>query len=306
MCIRQKTTNETRWLCASCAAGYVTVLLWIFWDRADWQGAAKPLNVIVVAMILGLCWIAIRKRKRLSARLILQIVFGIFALGLLTKIFFNIAIYHYGFALTGPAFALVVLLLVGWIPGMIHRMGGTAWVFRAAVMTVLGCFALRYLNAYETAFRSHAAVTIGSGADQFQVYRSGEEINRVLGFLSYLPAGDTVATVPQGAMINYLSRRVNPTGEVTLLPGEMEMFGERRILDRFTEHRPEWIVWVRTPVFEFGYEGFGFDYGMDVAGFIKGNYDNVPLGKGDGTMYLLKFDPGHQFRSNERFIDGLK
>jgi hypothetical protein len=94
-------------------------------------------------------------------------------------------------------------------------------------------------------------------------------------------------------MINYLSRRINPTGEVTLLPGEVEMFGQARILDRFQRHPPDWIVAVQTSVAEFGYAGFGVDYAQDVARFIKDNYDNVPLGNPEWILHLLRFDPGH-------------
>jgi hypothetical protein len=306
LCIGRKSTSETRWLAASCAVGYVTVLLWIFWDRAEWQWAVKPLNAIVIATILGLGGIAVRRRGEVPSRLILQISFGVFALGLLAKIFLNITIRHYGFALTGPAFALVVLMLMGWIPGFIDRAGGSGWVFRAAVMTALVCFGLWYLNAYATIYRSRPAVTVGSGADQFQVYRSGDAIDRTLNFISRLPTGDTVAAVPQGAMINYLSRRVNPTGEVTLLPGEVEMFGEGRILDRFTQHRPDWIVAVQTNVSEFGFKAFGADYAEGLGQFVKENYDQISVEKQDSTLHLLRFDPGHRFRDGKNSIDDFK
>jgi hypothetical protein len=295
MAIGKKATDETRWFSAGCAAGYVVVLLWIFWDRADWQGAVRPLNVIVVGIILALGVMALKQKGRVSPRLILQVSFGVFAVVLLSKMFFNVVIYHYGFALTGPAFALVVMLTVGWIPAAIARAGGTAWVFRAAVLTVLGALCLRYLMAYQVGYRSQVTVTVGRGADEFEAYRNVSGINLILNHLAGMPADQTLAAVPQGAMISYLARRINPTGELTLLPGEVEMFGEDRILRRFEAHPPDWIVAVQSDVGEFGYKGFGVDYAEGVAQFIKRNYDTIPLLNAQSKLHLMKFDPGHLF-----------
>jgi hypothetical protein len=138
-------------------------------------------------------------------------------------------------------------------------------------------FCLKHLSAYEKLYGSRTVQTIGDSEDQFQVPRDGEEINRTLKFLSKLPPDQTVAAVPQGAMINYLSRRTNPTGEPTLLPGEVEMFGDRRILDRFRQHPPDWIVMVQTDVSSFGFKDFGVDYAQGIEEFIHFNYKAVPL-----------------------------
>lgn len=295
MSIREKVTDETRWFSAACAAGYAAVIVWIFWDRADWQGAVQPLNVIVTGIILALAAVALRQRSRIWPRWILQMSFSVFSIGLLGKIFLNVVIYHYGFALTAPAFALVVMLLVGWIPAAIKRSGGTAWVFRAAVLTVLGSLCLRYLIAYQTLYRSQTPASVGRGADEFAVYRDADTINAILNTLSRAPSHQTLATVPQGAMINYLSRRINPTGELTLLPGEVDMFGEDRILDGFQTHPPDWIVAVQTDVSEFGSSGFGVDYAKRVSQFIRKNYDALPPINRQSKFRLMKFDPGHAF-----------
>jgi 4-amino-4-deoxy-L-arabinose transferase-like glycosyltransferase len=295
--IQKKSSNETRWVAATGSAGYVLILLWIFWDRIYWPTVMQPLNVIALALLLGFAILAARQRKQLSDRLILQLSFIVFAIAMLSKIFLNVGIHHYGFALAGPAFALMVMLLFTWIPAMIARVGGTGWVFRAAALTALGAFTARYLIAYDNVFRSQPAQTIGFGLDEFAVYYNGQVIDLTLNFLARQPAGQTLAAVPEGAMINYLSRRVNPTGEPILLPGEVTMFGEARILDRFRQHPPDWIAEVRSNVAPFGYTGFGIDYAQSLAAFIKENYDPVELGESrdqQSNLRLMKYDPGHR------------
>jgi hypothetical protein len=297
MLLRRNVPRQTRWLCTVGSAAYVTVLLWSFGNRAHWQGAVWPLNLIAVATALTFAVLVVRQKEDPSPRLILQFSFSVFAAVLLAKIFFNVVTFRYGFVLTAPAFALLVILLIRWIPELIHRAGGSAWVFRAAAMAALGCLCLKYLAAYENFSRSRPLMAVGTAEDQFGVYQKAEAINRVLNFLARLPPDQTLATVPEGAMINYLSRRINPTGELTLLPGEVEMFGEQRILGRFHRHPPDWIVFVQTDVSEFGDAGFGVDYAQEIDRFIKDNYDPTPLaaaGESQANLQLFKFDPGHR------------
>jgi hypothetical protein len=309
MVARRNTTSETRWVAASCSGAYVLVTLWIFWDSADWQASMLPLNLITLLCILVLAVLAIRQRANPSPRLILQLSFSVFAAALLAKIFFNIAIYHYGFALASPAFGLLVMILMSWIPAAIHRTGGTGWVFRAAVIAAMGAFSLKHLMAYENVYRSVPVQTIGTGADEMNIHGDAQGINLVLSFLKQLPPDQTLATVPQGAMINYLSRRVNPTGEITLLPGEVNMFGDQRIMDRFQRHPPDWIVTVQTNFAEFGSKGFGVDYAQGLARFIRDNYDPVPLSRDPDfrlNLRMMKFDPGHRMEPGSMDHQSLK
>jgi hypothetical protein len=295
--IRHRATNEMRWACALGSAFYVVVMIWIFWDAADWHGAMRPLNLVGITATATFLIAVLRRTKHIPSRLMLQLSFSVFATALVAKTFFNISIFHYGFALSGPVFAVLVLLLICWIPALIHGAGGTGWIFRAAAMAALGGFCAKYLITYETFYRSRPAAMVGNGADAFGVRQDAEAINLTLNFLSHLPADQTIATLPQGAMINYLSRRINPTGEVLLLPGELEMFGEQHILDRFMRHPPDWIVAIQTDVSGFGSNGFGVDYAQSLVHYIKDNYDPVPMGDPAGLgspIHMMRYDPGHR------------
>jgi len=74
------------------------------------------------------------------------------------------------------------------------------------------------------------------------------------------------------------------------------MFGRQRIEDRFRSHPPDWILAVQTDVSEFGFKGFGVDYAQGISGFIKGNYEPVPIAeltRPRSKLRLFRFNPPH-------------
>ena len=294
--VRHDAGTEAKAVAAVSAAVIVATATFIFWDQIDWQAAARPLNVISILTVIGWALVALRTpREKINPRLILRLSFSVFALTLLAKIFFKVAIFHYGFALTAPAFSLFAMLMVSWIPAQVERAGGTPWVFRAVALTMLGSFAVKHFVVYHTVFHPVRTQTLGNGPDEFSVYRRTTVIRQMLDLISTRVAPqDTLAALPEGAMLNYLVRRVNPTGEITLLPGEFLMFGSDRVLDRFQTHPPDWIVTMRTDTTLFGFKGFGRDYGEELFHWIRSNYRDVtPPGAidPDFPMYLLKRDP---------------
>jgi hypothetical protein len=100
-----------------------------------------------------------------------------------------------------------------------------------------------------------------------------------------LPSGATLATVPEGAMINYLSRRENPTGYINLMPPEVAMFGQSRIVGSFAAHPPDFILLVQSDPSDYGYRSFA-DYGGEIDRWVQTNY--IPLPTAPQSMLLMK------------------
>jgi len=100
----------------------------------------------------------------------------------------------------------------------------------------------------------------------------------MLDALRQLPAHATVATVPEGTMINYLARRRYPTRYVNLMPPEVIMFGQQRILDALRASPPDYVVVVRgsNPA-DYGYKSFAEDYGRDIFAWIRESYREIPV-----------------------------
>ena len=97
-------------------------------------------------------------------------------------------------------------------------------------------------------------------------------------------------------MINYLSRRANPTGYPVWMPPELQVFGEARMVTAFQRHPPDYICLIKRDVSEYGVGDFGISrkYGGELMQWIGKNYQPV---------YLI----GHEPLQNDLFgIEVLK
>jgi len=99
-----------------------------------------------------------------------------------------------------------------------------------------------------------------------------------------LPSGATLAVLPQGALLNFFTRRENPTPYIVLMPPEVLMFGEDTIVKSFQARPPEYVLFVQTNLEEYGYRSFD-EYAPGIAGFLKADYQQIRRGNG---YFLLK------------------
>jgi hypothetical protein len=116
-------------------------------------------------------------------------------------------------------------------------------------------------------------------------------------------AGQTLAVMPEGAMLNFLARMPNPTPYWSFNPpyaffanGRGEVAGEQKMLDALNNHPPDWIALAAEDLTDFGTPFFGKDYGKDLYAFTQRGYTvvwsegDVPFtGNGFG-MTLLRRD----------------
>ena len=247
---------------------------------SEWQIAFRGLSIVMVAIVIALLVWTARLRRSTGAiedRAILRLIFATFALLLLGKVLLNVLLYHYGFALAMPAAMVVVAAIASWGPQIIDRMGGSGHVVRAAAVALVGLVIFVHLRVYQAIY-AQRDVPVGAGRDRFRARDArGLAVDRMVEVLHKLPPGATVATVPEGVMINYLARRVNPTGYINLMPPEVVMFGQRRILDAFERHPPDYVVLVLgSDPGDYGFKSFAIDYGREVHASILDHYRRVP------------------------------
>ena len=78
-------------------------------------------------------------------------------------------------------------------------------------------------------------------------------------------------------MINYLSRRVNPTSCLVWVPPVMAVFGQTNMVAAFETNRPDYVLVIARSASEFGMGFFGYDprYGMELMHWVDGHYDRV-------------------------------
>ncbi len=240
-----------------------------------WENIGRPLIIIVPAILIGLLWRLRRgtENDATQARLFLQLIFTIFALVLLAKIPLRVRLYHYGFALAMPALIVSIIAGVGWLPAWLDKRGGSGCIVRGGVIGMLSVTCIAYLG-YMRQQVNRKTILVGHGADAFYADARGDAVNDMLTAIDALPAGATLAVVPQGAMLNYLSRRGNPTPFVQLMPPEAIVFDEQNIAQGYLDHPPDVVMIVTNDLTEYGYRSFP-QYAPDVAAQIDRGYEIV-------------------------------
>jgi hypothetical protein len=86
---------------------------------------------------------------------------------------------------------------------------------------------------------------------------------------------ETFVVFPDGVMLNYLTRRVNPTPYLTFMPLELEVFGEETILKSFVESQPDYFILMNPDMFLFGCPSPGRYCGEQIKAWIASNYAPV-------------------------------
>lgn len=288
-----RRTALARPLGATCVALGCAVGAWLAREHVHWLGLARALPLVAL-VVVATGWFARRdpaRRRGAHARIALATL----AFVLLLKMILNARIEHYGFALALPALALAVMLAVHDLPAWIGRLASTessgdgARLARAFALAGAAVIAAAFL-ALSQAKLAKKTVVVGSGADRFLADVRGEFLNRALTRLAEDDPALTLAVFPEGVMANYLSRRKNPTPFVNLMPPELVLFGETRIVESFRLAPPDRVLLIHKDTTEYGFPLFGADYGRELANWIVQNFR--PLGPPLGDPPLV---PGSRF-----------
>jgi hypothetical protein len=273
------------WRAAACT-GAVSCFLLALMFFAPWWEFARPLPLFTLGLLI-VGW----RLKWSVARL----TFLLFATLLLGRMALNAHVWHYGFALAMPATIVVTVAGLRWVPDAIERRRGDGGLF---FKVALGAWVLIVTAHLILSHRHYERVRfdVGSGADRFLADARRSVVEQALRDIErHVAPGDTLAVFPEGIMLNYLSRRVNPTPYNHVLPPDFARFGERRILAALERRPPDFIALVDRNASEYGSAWFGQDYGRAVGAWITERYVEVALagkpplrGEGFGIALLRR------------------
>jgi hypothetical protein len=235
----------------------VAGMLLVNFEKMPTSDAMRPLPLVMVTMMATAAVLWRRQPDdETRRRLTLTIVLSLFGLLMLAKIILHARLSHYGFYLAMPGTLMAIYALWDWGPRAFEEGGGSGWMLRAAFLAALMVFVLRCLDATREKFAT-LTVPIGSGADAFWADSRGNEVNRLLAELHSLAAPEaTLAVVPEGIMLNYLSRRRDSTPYISLMPVEVLMFGETKMLEAFREAPPDYLIITDEDMADYGFENF--------------------------------------------------
>jgi len=243
---------------------------------ASWPDFLRPLPLAMAALAIASAGEALRTPRR-EGRIALRTGLLVFAGLLLAKVALRVRLDQYGFALAMPATMVMVGLLLGTIPRWVERRGGDGRVARAAALGVVATVVLG-LAPIVSARISERSEAIGRGRDAFLTDATlAPVLEELAAVLRERQSHETLAVLPEGVMINYLGRRVNPTGHVNFMPPELLIFGEDRILEAFRRNPPDLVALAHKDTREYGVGFFGKGYARELYGWVEANYEPIAL-----------------------------
>jgi hypothetical protein len=259
----------------------VLVVLTMAWEF-DWHECGTSLPLLCLAALAILVWRA--KSRGLDAADVFPILWTVFSLGLLLKLGLFPRIWHYGFALAMPAFVTGIYLLLWLAPRLLESYNVQTSFLRATVCLALFAGFVR-LNQYSQFAYDRKTLPIGHGADKFWAFAPGFRSTGIVAATALrwmetnAPAGATLAVLPEGVMLNFLSRRPNPSGYPGWSPPEVAAFGQGRMCDAFIRHNPDYVMLVGISSSEFGEKYFGIEkrFGLDLMQWIESHYQPAVL-----------------------------
>jgi hypothetical protein len=284
------------------------LLIWA--GRFDWINCGWPLPLLCLsACILILC-----NYKKLEQAPVFPLLWSVFALALLAKLGLLPRIWHYGFALAMPAFVSSIYLLFWLLPNLLEKRFSVPAVQLRMMVGLVLVIGLRNLFDFSQAFYDRKTLALGDGGDQIITYntydtgqgiKSQAEYAALLWTEKYVPPGATLAVLPQGILLNYLTRHVNPSGGLDWNPTMFTVFGQNHMTEVFEKNPPDYIYIVEWSASDFGVGYFGSspDYGQALMQWIGKNYQqqlligNEPLTDGRFGIKILKRLPASQTQS---------
>jgi hypothetical protein len=203
---------------------------------------------------------------------------SVFSGALLLKIVFITRIYGYGFVLAMPATLMVIYVLMSGIPDGLRRRGWVSGaIFRHSVLAVVCVL----VSVYAVKSYKHYSIMdypVGEGGDTIIAsgHYGGKGVDILLEQIDKVMAPDEdFIIMPEGVLVNYLSRRKNPTEFMTFLPTDMTIYGEDRLLSALQASKPDYIILISRDTIEYGVHYLGQGYGDSIYSFVRSGYSDV-------------------------------
>jgi len=207
---------------------------------------------------------------------------------MLARMILRARIGHLGFYQAAPAGMVIAAFMVDELPRWtgVGMMGRRLAAAGSMLAVAIGCVAI--------ALESHAAlvdqtVAVGAGRDRFyatasDIDSSGQLVNWVVDFLKTAPPEATVCVLPEGEMINYLSRRPDPLGTART---------EEQIIEKLRTAWPDYVVFISRDLSEGGIKEYGATDGPGYAvkrWLIENKY--APVAATGGNPLISSGEPG--------------
>jgi hypothetical protein len=265
-------------------------------------GAAGELLLAGIGIVAigqaGMFW-AKRNDDHVRERSAVRLGVVLFAGIMLFKMLLHTRFHQYGFVLGAMATMVLAMAILDWAPAWLEMRGRCGWAFRGVALASL--LWLTFINVLLSSVNLRVSdEQLGEGGDSMMIEgRKCAVIRDAVGYLrEQVPGGATLTVFPEGAMLNFLTRRPSPVPYVSFVPTDLVMFREETMLAALRAEQPDCIAIVYRPTDDLGPRAFGSDYGQHIGAWITTNYSFLHLSgavpfssESFGIMLLRRNDP---------------
>ena len=253
-----------------------------FLGSVSWLLIFRPLPLFVIAIIIVL-WAGLmhaRHDRESWSRAVPLLSIAVFSILMLLKIVLNSQVNGYGFVLAMPGALLTIYMIISRMPAALEKRWGSSSTFRGSILAVvLVIFGWHLLEEWK--YYRPLTYPVGKGGDTILTYPPEsvgvgfgmnvllENIERIMG------PEEGFVVMPEGALVNYLSRRPNPTGFINFVPADVQMFGESAMLAALRNAPPEFMIMISRDTSEYGAAYLGQGYGYGLFSFVSSRYEPV-------------------------------
>jgi len=254
-------------------------ILTFYSARIPWWLVVRPLPLFVSIIIVFTAFHIIKtEHSSLDSRKLFLLCFSLYSMILLFRILLNTRLDSYGFALAFPGTILMICMLLYFLPIWVEHKNGNGSIVKIMSLAILMSFAFAQ-HMVSNKYYSEKTAAISSGRDLFYgTPEVAENINLIVNKINNtLKPDDTLLVVPEGVMLNYLSRKTDPVRQTEFTPPAIDMWGEKSLLHQFVSAKPDYVILAKRDTSEFGLTQFGNDYGVSIMKQIKDKYKPIWL-----------------------------
>ena len=243
----------------------------------DWPSALRGLPIILLCALVVYSWRSLallRKSEIIAPEIFSLLILTLFSMLLLLKVFFNVWLGHYAFALSVPGTLVMCALILCEIPKRVVDAATKRMLnFGLGMLVVLTLVGFARNSAFVYAAKSYP---VSSGLDTMYDYppayfSRGFVLNAAIDFVeNKMPREKSFTVLPATPMLNYLTRRVSPFKYTELNMAEFSFYGDGVVASELQAAHPDYIFLHKI------YD-FGRAYGIETMGSIDKYYEPVAL-----------------------------
>ena len=234
-------------------------------------------GLIIIALIIVAADLLrdLRRSGRAGPGALMALSLVLLAAAMLTRMALRSRLNHFGFIQAALAGMVAAAVMLSKVPRWTGRGLWGRWVSTIGIMALLaaGCYSVA---AESAGIHAEQTQPVGSGADRFyalgpEVDETGQVVNWCAEHMHSVSPQSTLLVLPEGVMINYLSRLRRPMPEFMT---NDDKSGEEKYIKQLAEVRPDYTIVIWGDQRDGGLGRFG-DPGQDgaqITQWIKQNY----------------------------------